>query len=125
MGKESELQSESIQFGAIVLHTTNTDACDLFATYDLERVYEGEGGEFCGYGLSIETMDDLAFIGFDSESIIEAIKDCQTELTKHNITLNVAGLDENFSDTGFMRNSGIGYLKDLNSIVTVMYQKAI
>jgi hypothetical protein len=33
----------------------------------------------------------------------------------------VAGLDERFSDTGFMLNSGMGYFK--NTIVSVMYDE--
>ena len=120
MNTLSDLNSETIQFGSIVLYSTNNEY-DVLASFSIDRLTEVGSNKFYGYGVLIETIDDLTFGGMDTESITAALKECQADLIENGLSLQVVGLDDLFSDTGFMRNSGLGYFKD--KVVSVMYDE--
>jgi hypothetical protein len=120
MNTISDLNSETIKFGSIILYSTN-NGFDVLASFNIDRLTEVGTNKFYGYGVLIETVDDLTFGGMDTETITGALKNCQEDLLVNGFSLQVAGLDERFSDTGFMLNSGMGYFK--NNIVSVMYDE--
>jgi hypothetical protein len=120
MSTISDLNSETIQFGSIILYSTNNEY-DVLANFSIDRLTEVGTNKFYGYGVLLETVDDLTFGGMDTETITGALKNCQEDLLVNGLSLQVAGLDERFSDTGFMLNSGMGYFK--NTIVSVMYDE--
>lgn len=120
MNTISDLNSETIKFGSIILYSTN-NGFDVLASFNIDRLTEVGTNKFYGYGVLIETVDDLTFGGMDTETITGALKNCQEDLLVNGLSLQVAGLDERFSDTGFMLNSGMGYFK--NTIVSVMYDE--
>jgi hypothetical protein len=116
----SDLNSETIQFGSIILYSIN-DQYDVLANFTINRLMGVVTNQFYGYSVLIETIDDLTFSGMDTETITAALEDCQENLFENGFLLHVAGLDLQFSDAGFMRNSGFGYFN--NNIVSVMYDK--
>jgi hypothetical protein len=120
MSTISDLNSETIQFGSIILYSTNNEY-DVLANFSIDRLTEVGTNKFYGYGVLLETVDDFTFGGMDTETITGALKNCQEDLLVNGLSLQVAGLDERFSDTGFMLNSGMGYFK--NTIVSVMYDE--
>ena len=120
MNTDSDLNAETIHFGSLILYSTN-DQCDVLASFTIDRLTDADSNHFYGYGVLIETIDDLTFGGMDTESIAAALKDCQADLLENGFSLQVAGLDDRFSDTGFMRNSGLGYFK--GKVVSIMHNE--
>lgn len=93
---------------------------DFDCHYDIGTITTGKQRVFHRFYISVVLLDGNTVVGEDPYNVLSALYVLDRELRNRGMTLLVAGLDDQFRESGLSANSGYGYLPNIDRAIHVM-----